>query len=356
MSSSQDAPKTDSAESLRLRRLAEYRVVGTPPEPDFDRLAELAADLFSVPIALVTFVGQDGVWAKARVGLAAGRAAAGARILQRGDPDRSRVGRARHPGRSPLPGGGAGRRAVRHPVLRRRSDRRAARRPVRHGLRHGAAAARGLDGAPERALGATGTPRRRPARKPPAGARLGPRAAQDRGRERAGHAGRPGRGERPRRPGQRHRRAFAGRIRTGAVARPGRDPDRGGAAASGRRRQASLRQDGDDRPRGAGRRTEIRGRHLRRRDPEASRGATAGASVAPRRAHGSAQPGQFQRGAPGRDGARTEGRRPVHRSRPLQGRERYARPQDRRRGAADRRATPAPLPSRHGRAGASRRR
>ena len=72
MSSSQDAPKTDSAESLRLRRLAEYRVVGTPPEPDFDRLAELAADLFSVPIALVTFVGQDGVWAKARVGLAAG--------------------------------------------------------------------------------------------------------------------------------------------------------------------------------------------------------------------------------------------------------------------------------------------
>ena len=56
-------------EEERLRVLAEYHLLDTPEEDDFNRLGNLAARLFNVPIVLISLVGQDRQFFKARVGL-----------------------------------------------------------------------------------------------------------------------------------------------------------------------------------------------------------------------------------------------------------------------------------------------
>ncbi|MCW7541150.1 PAS domain-containing protein [Aquabacterium sp. A7-Y] len=57
------------AEARRLRALRSYQVLDTPPEPDFDRLAQLAAYVCETPAALVTLVDERRQWFKAVVGL-----------------------------------------------------------------------------------------------------------------------------------------------------------------------------------------------------------------------------------------------------------------------------------------------
>jgi len=62
-------PDTDSeAERDRLRALRRFQILDTAPEPGFDRVAELAAHLFDVSVALVTFVDAHRQWHKAAVG------------------------------------------------------------------------------------------------------------------------------------------------------------------------------------------------------------------------------------------------------------------------------------------------
>jgi PAS domain S-box-containing protein len=56
-------------EALRLASLRGYDILDTPPEAAFDRLAELAADLFDAPIALVSLVDENRQWFKARIGV-----------------------------------------------------------------------------------------------------------------------------------------------------------------------------------------------------------------------------------------------------------------------------------------------
>ena len=56
-------------EENRLKVLAEYHLLDTPPEEDFDRLAGLASRLFHVPIVLVSLVERDRQFFKTRVGL-----------------------------------------------------------------------------------------------------------------------------------------------------------------------------------------------------------------------------------------------------------------------------------------------
>lgn len=46
-------------EAHRLQALEQYKLVGIGREPAFDRVARLAADLFDVPMALVSIVGSD---------------------------------------------------------------------------------------------------------------------------------------------------------------------------------------------------------------------------------------------------------------------------------------------------------
>ena len=62
---------TQDREARRLKALEAYRVLDTAPEPSFDRLTALAADLFKTPMALVSLVDRDRQWFKSRRGLAA---------------------------------------------------------------------------------------------------------------------------------------------------------------------------------------------------------------------------------------------------------------------------------------------
>ena len=60
---------TPATEQTRLRALAEYGLLDTPPEEDFDRIVGLASRLFNVPIVLISLIGADRQFFKAKVGL-----------------------------------------------------------------------------------------------------------------------------------------------------------------------------------------------------------------------------------------------------------------------------------------------
>lgn len=59
----------DLIELERLAALDRLEVLDTPAEPLFDSLTELAAQTFSVPIALISLVDRERQWFKACVGL-----------------------------------------------------------------------------------------------------------------------------------------------------------------------------------------------------------------------------------------------------------------------------------------------
>ena len=58
-------------EAGRLALLAECGILDTPADPDFDDLAQLAAEICGTPIALISLVDETRQWFKSRVGLAA---------------------------------------------------------------------------------------------------------------------------------------------------------------------------------------------------------------------------------------------------------------------------------------------
>ena len=62
-------PVLPENESERLNALRRYQILDTPPEPAFDRIAEMAANFFHVPMAGVSLVDEDRVWFKSRVGI-----------------------------------------------------------------------------------------------------------------------------------------------------------------------------------------------------------------------------------------------------------------------------------------------
>lgn len=55
-------------ERERLEALADFNLMDTPPEQEFDRLAELGARLFDVPTVLISLIAEDKQFFKARVG------------------------------------------------------------------------------------------------------------------------------------------------------------------------------------------------------------------------------------------------------------------------------------------------
>ncbi len=61
---------SDSSEQARLASLRSFAILDTDPEPAFDGLTRLAADLCDVPIALVSLVDETRQWFKSRVGMA----------------------------------------------------------------------------------------------------------------------------------------------------------------------------------------------------------------------------------------------------------------------------------------------
>lgn len=58
----------NDAEAKRLEALQRYRILDTPPEPAFDDLVQLAAQLCNTPIAAVCLLDEKRVWFKARTG------------------------------------------------------------------------------------------------------------------------------------------------------------------------------------------------------------------------------------------------------------------------------------------------
>ena len=58
-----------TAEQVRLSTLHRYGILDTPSELQFDRLVELAARFFDMPMALISFVAEERQWFKANQGL-----------------------------------------------------------------------------------------------------------------------------------------------------------------------------------------------------------------------------------------------------------------------------------------------
>jgi PAS domain S-box-containing protein len=59
------------AEARRRDAIQRLSILETGPEPAFDRLAAITTEIFSVPIAAISFVDDDRVWFKSRVGVEA---------------------------------------------------------------------------------------------------------------------------------------------------------------------------------------------------------------------------------------------------------------------------------------------
>lgn len=55
-------------EAKRLAILKRYKILDSPPEVAFDRIAALAADIFSAPIALISFRDRNRLWFKSHHG------------------------------------------------------------------------------------------------------------------------------------------------------------------------------------------------------------------------------------------------------------------------------------------------
>lgn len=56
-------------DSERVKKLHEYQILDTHSEGSFKHVASMAAHIFKVPIALVSFVDKERVWFKANVGM-----------------------------------------------------------------------------------------------------------------------------------------------------------------------------------------------------------------------------------------------------------------------------------------------
>lgn len=63
-----DAAPDATGEEDRMRAVERYRILDTPADGTFDRIAGLAARMFSVPVAIVSVVDHDRIWFKAHHG------------------------------------------------------------------------------------------------------------------------------------------------------------------------------------------------------------------------------------------------------------------------------------------------
>ena len=54
--------------AARLDALADYRILDTPPEPEFDDIVKIAQRVCDTPVVLVSLVAEDRQWFKARIG------------------------------------------------------------------------------------------------------------------------------------------------------------------------------------------------------------------------------------------------------------------------------------------------
>ena len=58
-----------ATETARLAAVRRHQILDTPPDGAFDRVTELAAQLFDVPICIISVVDEDRIWFKSHYGL-----------------------------------------------------------------------------------------------------------------------------------------------------------------------------------------------------------------------------------------------------------------------------------------------
>ncbi len=63
------ASSASASETARLGKLAEYQILDTAPEKEFDEIVQVAAKLLGTPISVVSLIDRDRQWFKARYGL-----------------------------------------------------------------------------------------------------------------------------------------------------------------------------------------------------------------------------------------------------------------------------------------------
>ena len=69
MSEAQQFEVYPTSEDQRLAAVRRYDILDTPPDGSFDRVTAIAANLFSVPISIISLVDHDRIWFKSHHGL-----------------------------------------------------------------------------------------------------------------------------------------------------------------------------------------------------------------------------------------------------------------------------------------------
>jgi GAF domain-containing protein len=59
----------NTLEQARIRTLYKYNILDTPSDGSFDKMTQLAAKIFNVPICIISLVDTDRIWFKSRYGL-----------------------------------------------------------------------------------------------------------------------------------------------------------------------------------------------------------------------------------------------------------------------------------------------
>jgi GAF domain-containing protein len=63
------SPLIPENEELRMAAVGRYEILDSPPDGAFDRITNLAARIFNVPIATITIVDTDRIWFKSKHGI-----------------------------------------------------------------------------------------------------------------------------------------------------------------------------------------------------------------------------------------------------------------------------------------------
>lgn len=59
----------NNTEQARIKSLYRYNILDTPPDGSFDKMTQLAAQIFNVPIAIISLVDTDRIWFKSKYGV-----------------------------------------------------------------------------------------------------------------------------------------------------------------------------------------------------------------------------------------------------------------------------------------------